>query len=211
MTQSKLVANLPATLLARTAILALLAAGLGRAPAMAAQADPAAGRVESLCNGVLEAVKQARTGGAQARAKKIQPVVDDSFNLGIMAQFAVGPAWAKMSAGDHAGVTAAMSRYTAARYAQEFEGFTGQKCVVDPAVQTRGPDKLVKSKIVEASDSSPVNYRLREYGGAWKVIDIYYTGVSQLATQRADFASVLQSSGAAGLTAKLNELAAKAR
>jgi len=106
---------------------------------------------------------------------------------------------------------AALTRHTAARYAQEFDSYTGQKCVVDPAVQTRGPDKLVKSQIVEPHDSSSVNYRLRQYSGAWKVIDVYYQGVSQLATERADFAGVLAAGGPPALVAKLNELTAKMR
>jgi len=180
--------------------------------ARAAPADPAAQRVESLCVGVLEAVKQAKGAGVQARARKIQPVIEESFDIGVMAQFAIGPtAWAKVSPAERAALVAALTRHTAARYAQEFDSYTGQKCVVDPAVQTRGPDKLVKSQIVEPHDSSSVNYRLRQYSGAWKVIDVYYQGVSQLATERADFAGVLAAGGPPALVAKLNELTAKMR
>jgi len=197
--------------LTAVAALVLLRGALSPAAASAAPTDPAGARVEGLCNGLLDAVKQTKTGGVPARARRIQPLVDDHFNLSVMAQFAVGPAWAKMTPADRVSVESALGRYTAARIAQEFDAYTGQRCVVDPAVQTRGPDKLVKSQIVEKAEASPVNYRLREYGGAWKVIDIYYNGVSQLATQRADFASVLQTGGAAGLTAKLNELAVKMR
>ena len=195
----------------RAAVAAFTLLASAVSPAAAAPADAAGARVEGLCNGLLDAMKQTKSGGLPARAHRMQPLVDDTFNLGVMAQFAVGPAWAKMTPAEHATVEAALGRYTAARIAQEFDAYTGQRCVVDPAVQTRGPDKLVKSQIVEKTETSPVNYRLREYGGAWKVIDIYYNGVSQLATQRADFAQVLQSGGAAGLTAKLNELAAKMR
>lgn len=176
-----------------------------------AASDPAAARADGLCNGVLEAVKQAKGASAEARAQKIQPVVQQGFNLQVMAQFAIGEPWTKMSPADHAAVEAALARYTAARYAHEFDSYSGQQCVIDEAVVTRGADKLVKSKVVEKGDSSPVNYRLREYGGAWKVIDIYYNGVSQLATQRADFASVVRTAGAPGLVAKLNELTAKMR
>lgn len=189
-----------------TAALGLLLAGGAHAAA-----DPAAVRVEALCNGMLEAVKQAKGPGAQARTRNLQPVVEQGFNLEAMAQFAIGEPWKAMSAAEHAQVAAALTRYTAARYAHEFDGFHGQRCAVDPAVTTRGPDKLVKSQVTEGGDSTSVNYRLREYGGAWKVIDVYYKGVSQLATERADFAGVVRSGGASGLVAKLNELTAKMR
>lgn len=184
---------------------------VGAPMAKAAPADPAAQRVEALCNGVLTALKESKAGGLQARAKRMQPVVEEGFDLGVMAQFAIGPGWTKMSPAERSGLTAALTRYTAARYAQEFDAYTGQKCVVDPNVTTRGVDKLVKSQIVEPGQSSSVNYRLRQYGGGWKVIDVYYEGVSELATERADFAGALASGGAPGLINRLNELTAKMR
>ncbi|MDE2488561.1 MAG: ABC transporter substrate-binding protein [Alphaproteobacteria bacterium] len=189
-------------------------AAIGLAPfgvARAAPADPAAARVEALCNGVVEAVKDTPSGGLQARAHRIQPVVEQNFEISMMAEFAIGPQWAKIPPAQRTQLTAALTRHTAARYAQEFDSYTGQKCLVDPAVQTRGPDKLVKSQIVDPHDRSSVNYRLRQYGGVWKVIDVYYEGVSQLATERADFAGVLASGGAPALVARLNELTAKMR
>jgi phospholipid transport system substrate-binding protein len=193
--------------LAAAAALSLIAAMTAGGAAKAAP-DPGAARVESLCDGVIEAVKQAKTTGLQARARRIQPAIEQNFNLEAMAQFTIGEAWAQMSQGDHTAVVAALTRFTAARYAQDFEG---DRCVVDPAVVNRGPDKLVKSQVVGGGESAPVNYRLRETGGAWKVIDVYYKGVSQLATQRADFAQVVKSGGAAGLVAKLNALTAAMR
>lgn len=194
-------------LLTAAAALALIAAPA----AQAAPADPAAQRVEALCNGVLTALRESKAGGLEARARRMQPVVEEGFDLGVMAQFAIGPTWAKLSPGERSALVAALTRYTAARYAQEFDAYTGQRCVVDPNVATRGPDKLVRSQIVEAGDASSVNYRLRQYGGGWRVIDVYYEGVSQLATERADFAGVLAKGGPQGLINRLNELTAKMR
>ncbi len=48
---------------------------------------------------------------------------------------------------------------------------------------------------------------MHEAGGSWKIIDVYLNGnISQLAQKRADFAATLSSSGAAGLTKRLNAL-----
>ena len=173
--------------------------------ARATAADPAAARVESLCDGVIDVVKQSKGAAVSARAHRIQPMIEQHFNFEVMAQVAIGEPWAKMSGAERANVVAALTRYTSARYAKEFDG---QKCLVDPAVTTRGVDKLVKSQVVASDGDSPVNYRLREYGGTWKVIDVFYNGVSQLAVQRADFAQVLRTDGAPGLVAKLNALTA---
>ena len=54
-------------------------------------------------------------------------------------------------------------------------------------------------------DDVTLNYRMRQAGDAWKVIDVYYNGsISQLTTQRSDFASSLASGGAKALIAKLD-------
>ena len=37
----------------------------------------------------------------------------------------------------------------------------------------------------------PISYRLRQSGGGWKIIDVFYrNSISQIATRRADFAGV---------------------
>lgn len=188
--------------------LAVALAG-GASASRAAQADPAAGRVESFCNGVIDTVKGLKGAGAQTRADQLRPLIEAHFELPVLAQFAVGQPWTSMTPAERTSVVSGLSRYTAARYAQEFDSYSGQRCTVDPAVVTRGPDKLVKTRVTEGGETTSVDYRLREYGGAWKVVDVYFKGVSQLATQRADFAGVLRTSGASGLVAKLNELTAR--
>ncbi len=189
--------------------IALLATVLGGA-AQAAE-DPAAGQVDKFCHAVLQVSAQADAAGLQARAQRLQPLIEKYFDVELMARFAVGEPWAAWSAADRSVVISALSRFTAARYATELDHGRQQQCMVDPSVVTRGPDKLVKSKIVEQAESSSVNYRLRQSGDAWKVIDVYYNGASQLLMERADFASVIREKGAPGLVAKLKELTAKMR
>jgi phospholipid transport system substrate-binding protein len=184
----------------------LLAGALVFSATAAAASDPAAARVDWLCNSLLEGAKQK---GAEARARKLEPVVEAAFNPSVMAQFVIGPPWAKMSPADHAAISTALTRYLAARYAREIDTYTGQRCAVDEAVVVRGPDKLVKSQIVEPGETTSLNYRLREYGGAWKVIDVYFNGVSQMTMQRADFAAVVSEGGAPAVVAKLKALTAK--
>jgi phospholipid transport system substrate-binding protein len=95
---------------------------------------------------------------------------------------------------------------TIANYASNFDSFSGEKFEVDPAVQTRGTDKVVQSKLVTGNQTIPFNYRMRQTGGAWKIVDVYLNGtISQLATRRSDFASTA-ADGAPALIKKINEL-----
>ena len=53
-------------------------------------------------------------------------------------------------------------------------------------------------------------YRMRlASDGRWKVIDVYSDAISQLATNRSDYASTMNSGGAPALIQKINALAEK--
>ena len=67
---------------------------------------------------------------------------------------------------------------TIANYAKNFDSFSGEKFTVDPAAQVHGTDKVVMSKLVTGGQTIPFNYRMRQSGGTWKVIDVYLNGSS---------------------------------
>ena len=87
--------------------------------------------------------------------------------------------------------------------------YRGEKITVTGPAEMRGGDKFVKTMLTGKGVSEAINYRLRESGGQWKVIDVYYrNAISQLATRRSDFAAVVTKGGAQALIAHLNRLAA---
>ena len=181
------------------------------APAVAAaQADPAISTVETLDTALLEAMKSGKSAGTEGRYHKLAPVVDRVFDLPAMTRFAVGTTWSTYSSADQASLVKAFGRLTAANLAHNFSGFTGEQFKVNPAVQTRGPDKLVRTQIVPKSgDPTDLNYRMRSSGGAWKIIDVYYGAISQLTSQRSDFAATVNSGGANALIKSIDAQADK--
>lgn len=196
--------------------LPFLAAALGAlaiaaaSPLLAAPADPAVARIETLDRALIDTLKQGPSLGPKGRYRKLEPVIDAAFDLPQMTRIAVGPAWNTMSAADQEALVKAFTRLTVASYAHNFDKFGGETFTVDPAAQTRGTDKVVKSVLTPGS-GAPVNltYRMRLSGGTWKIIDVYYGAISQLTTRRADFAGPLASGGAKGLVAHLDGLSDK--
>jgi phospholipid transport system substrate-binding protein len=180
-------------------------------PARAASADPAAAQVDGLDAALLSAMKAGKAAGVQGRSRILAPAVARAFDIPTMIKFAVGPGWANIPAGQQQALAEAFQRLTVASYAHNFDGYSGERFEVDPNVVTRGPDKVVQSKIISAG-SAPVviSYRMRQSGGAWKIIDVFYNGsISQLTTRRADFSATLAQGGATALIAHLNSLADK--
>ena len=184
---------------------------LAGAAAHAAQSDPAAAQIEAFDASLLETMKAAKTLGLEGRTHKLEPVVRRAFDTATMIRFAVGPSWSSLSAADQGALKDAFERLTVAGYARNFDGYSGETFEINPNVLTRGPDKVVKTQLISPHDApTTISYRMRQSGGDWKIIDVYYNGaISELTTRRADFASTLAKGGAPALIAHLNALAEK--
>jgi len=192
-------------------LFATLALALASPPAFAQVADPAAGTVQTLNSGLLSIMRAGAGAGQAGRARAIAPVIDRTFDIGLMTRLAVGPTWTTIAPADQTALVSAFRALTVAQYAKNFDSFGGESFTLVPQVETRGGDKLVRTMLVVPKGSSEaLNYRLRQSGGQWKIIDVYYrNAISQLATRRSEFARPLATGGARSLIAHLNQLAAK--
>lgn len=181
------------------------------APVLAQAVDPVRAPVQMLDDGLLAIMKGGSGMGTQGRIAKIGPVVDQTFDIPLITRLSVGPDWVKVAPADQTALAAAMRRMTVAQYASNFSSWSGQSFTIDPKVETRGADKLVRTTLSAPKDDAvPIAYRLRQSGGKWRVIDVYYrNAISQLATRRADFAGVFAKGGAKALISHLDALAAK--
>lgn len=181
------------------------------APAAAQTADPARAPVQMLDDGLIAIMKGGSSLETQGRIAKIGPVVDQTFDIPLITRLSVGPDWVKVAPADQSALVAAMRRMTVAQYASNFSSWSGHSFAIDPKIETRGADKLVRTTLSAPKDEAvPIAYRLRQSGGKWRVIDVYYrNSISQLATRRADFAGVFAKGGAKALITHLDALTAK--
>jgi phospholipid transport system substrate-binding protein len=185
----------------------LLALVLVAPAARAAASDPAVAPIQAL-TAALDKSMQAGAGTSMVeRYRNLEPAVEHAYALPLMTRICVGPDWTKLSADDQKAVIAAFTRYTVASYAHNFREPDGKKFEIDNDVASRGQDKIVRARLTLPHDT-PANllYRLHELDGAWKVVDVYYNGVSELNLRRTDFAAALGSGGVTELIAHLNKL-----
>ena len=163
--------------------------------------DPAARRIESYYATLLPAVSAARGLGVAERARRISSAVLGAFDIGAMTRLAVGPGWSRFSASERSQTIDAFGKFLVADYASQLGDYSGESYKVDPIVEVRGGDQIVKTRL----GSTEIDYLVR---GA-RIVDIYANGtVSELAARRAEFSSILASSGGAErLTRELRERA----
>ncbi|WP_246331947.1 ABC transporter substrate-binding protein [Sphingomonas chungangi] len=171
------------------------------APAVAhADASEPAARIGAYDDAVIGVMK-AKLGTA-ARADRFEPIVKAYYDMPTIAGLVAGPAWASASATDKASAITALTRHSAVSLARNFKDYDGTPFTVDPKVIARGPDRVVKVTI----GTDLLYYRMRQSAGTWKIVDVISSGVSNLALQRADLATTIQSGGLPALVKKLAQL-----
>ncbi|MGB8843183.1 MAG: ABC transporter substrate-binding protein [Aliidongia sp.] len=174
------------------------------------RAEPAAVPViDALDHALLGVMQDAAKLGYQGRYAALEPVIEHSFNVPLMTQLIVGPAWTGWSADQRDAMSDAFRRFITATYARRFDGYSGEGFVIDGARD--GPNgTIILTRLTRPRDPAiAINYLLRDNGaGVPQVVDVYLTGtISELATRHSEFGAVLQHEGYAGLLAELEKKA----
>ena len=178
---------------------------LSALPARGQAPSAASARIEKYYEELMPTIRQAARLTVRERDKRFAPAITGAFDLATMTRLAVGPPWKTFSQPQQAAVQEAFTRFIVADYASQINDYSGEKFVVEPQTvpETRGGGEIVKTRLLQASGRTVIiNYLVR--GG--RVIDVYLNGtISDLATRRDEFASIIASGGADGLIKRLQE------
>jgi phospholipid transport system substrate-binding protein len=185
-------------------IAAMMAVVLFRSiPLQAETLSPAAIHIRSYYQQLMPTIQQASRLSVRERDRRFTPAITSAFDIPTMTRLAVGPAWKNFSAGQRAAVQDAFAKFIIADYASQVTDYSGESFVVEPktAPEPRGGGEIVKTKLLQPGGRTVViNYLVR--GG--RVIDVYFNGtISDLATRRDEFSSILASGGADALIKRL--------
>jgi len=161
--------------------------------------------VRSFYDTLLTTMKAGALLGESGRYARLAPVIDRLFDVPAMARLAVGLSWETLSATQQQQVIVAFAHYITATYADRFDKYSGEQLQVI-GEQPYGTQVIVQTKIVKVTDEPvTLNYRMRANRGSWQIADVYLDGtISQLATQRSEFHSILQREGISGLITALD-------
>jgi phospholipid transport system substrate-binding protein len=174
-------------------------------PIRAQTPSAAVAKIQTYYQQLMPTIQQAARLSVRERDRRFTPVFAAVFDMPTMARLAVGPAWKTFSAEQQAAVRDAFARFIVADYASQIKDYSGESFVVDPqpTAESRGGGEIVKTKLLQPGGRTVnINYLVR----GERVIDIYLNGtISDLATRRDEFASIIASGGADGLIKKLRD------
>jgi phospholipid transport system substrate-binding protein len=178
---------------------------------LAAAQDAAQAPVVKLHDALIASMKAGKGMPFADRVKTLGPVVNESYNFSVVTEIAAGPYWNRMSEEERKSLVDAFSAYSVAKYAANFDKFSGER--FELIGQKPGPNDSiwVLSRLVIAGQN-PVNFNflVRNYGDSWRIVDVYTMGsISEVSTQRSQFMSILRDGGVAGLLRTLKDRTGK--
>jgi phospholipid transport system substrate-binding protein len=169
---------------------------------LAESSSPAAQHIETYYQQLMPTLEAAGQLSVGERDRRFAPAIRSAFDIATMTRLATGPAWSGFSGAQQAAVREAFAGFLVAEYAHEVSDYSGESFVVDPQTspESRGGGEVVKTELLQPGGRTvQINYLVR--GG--RVIDVYFNGtVSDLATRRDEFASILAGGGGADALVK---------
>jgi phospholipid transport system substrate-binding protein len=196
----------------RRQLLAIVGVGLTGALAptgVGAQTTPGpSDTIRAFCDVLLSIMQNAVALGPKGRYQRLEPAIQGSFDLPFMTRLSIGPSWGRLSPEQKQQAWKAFGRYFTAVYASRFDGYSGEQFkVLGEQKITHGV--LVRTQLIKHNgEIVSINYFLHDNDIAWQIRDVYVSGtISELATRRSEFATILRGQGVDGLIAALNKKA----
>lgn len=133
---------------------------------------------------------------------------NQDFDLKTIGRFVMGRHWREATPAQQDQYQRLFEKMVITVYTQRFDNYAGQQFTVKGSSPVDGADTdtLVKSEIIQTEAGAPpvaVEWRVRNQGGAYKIIDVIVEGVSMSVTQRSDFDAVIANGGIDGLISDL--------
>jgi phospholipid transport system substrate-binding protein len=153
-----------------------------------------------------EAMKRAKELGYSGRYKLLEPIIKDAFAIPFMAAQSTGRYWKTLKGEDRSLFITTYTDWTIATYAGRFNSYSGEKFnLVSESAPVQGTVTVISNLIKQNNEEVSFHYLFRKVDGAWRIVDIQISGVSQLALTRAQFVGVIKDKGFKGLISMLRD------
>lgn len=152
----------------------------------------------------LEDVDLKKPGRAEERRRLLEKIIGDRFSYDEMARRSLGAQWNKLSDGEKREFVDLFKRLLSSSYADKIEGYSGEQ-VQYLNERVEGEYAEVRTKVASGKTEIPLDYRLLNKSGDWRVYDVVVDGVSLVNNYRSQFTKIIRESSYTDLVAKLRE------
>jgi phospholipid transport system substrate-binding protein len=128
----------------------------------------------------------------EAQKEKLWVLIRQVFDFEGISMLAVGQNWKLFSPEQKKVFTDVFTTRLGNSYLNKIQGSFNNEKVEFLSEEALSPAKyIVKTKIIREVDSIPVDYRVRQVDGVWRIYDVLVEGVSLVANYRSQFNDIL--------------------
>jgi len=176
-------------------------------PGQPVAGGPATEAVKSSINEVIQILEDKelkKPGRAEERRRKLEQVIGNRFSYEEMAKRALGAPWKELNEAERKEFVELFQRLLSKSYAGKIEGYSGEQIQY---LNERHADEYaeVRTKIVSGKTEIPLDYRLLQIAGDWRVYDVVVDGVSLVNNYRGQFTKIIRESSYKGLVEQLRK------
>jgi phospholipid transport system substrate-binding protein len=165
-----------------------------------------AGAPTEVVRGVIERGLDILQNPAYSKSQKhqmVKDIVDPHFDYREMAKLSLGATWRSLSGGQQDEFVRLFAELLEASYADKIDKYARRVKIDYTGEIPEGNRVEVRTVVVRPNDRFPLNYRLIQEGGTWKVYDVVIEGVSLVSNYRSQFSRIIHQSSYAELVRRL--------
>lgn len=163
--------------------------------------------IQKLQSSLLQVMRESEQLGYEGRFKFLEPVIEQSHDLELIIKTILGATyWSQLDKEQKNLVIDTFRQLSIATYAGRFNQYEGEQFEVIEQRALPHEQTLVRSQLTK-SDGGTVNfdYVLQQTEGRWRIVNILFDGVSDLAIKRGEYRAIMQRDGFQALIELLKE------
>jgi phospholipid transport system substrate-binding protein len=166
--------------------------------------------IEAQVNKLLGVLNNKAQTDKVAKEKEIWEIVNGIFDYDELSRLTMGRNWKKLNPAQQKEFPELFSKVLGNVYMDRIMAYTSEKVVFDDNVGVTDGKAVIKSRIVTSDKEIPIDYRMVENAGKWKVYDVVIEGVSLVSNYRSQFNSILTNKSPEDLMDTLRKKASEA-
>lgn len=156
----------------------------------------AEGFVANMAKRALDFLSNTQQTQAQ-KTESFRRLLEENFDMETIGRFTLGRYWKTATPQQQVEYQKLFKKRVVEIYSDRFSEYKGQQFEITGSRPDGDNDTIVSSKILPAGGGQTVlvEWRVRNKGGNYRVVDVIVEGVSMSVTQRSDFSGVIQQGG----------------
>ncbi|MGE4298389.1 MAG: phospholipid-binding protein MlaC [Desulfovibrionaceae bacterium] len=161
---------------------------------LAVAADGPSATMEKAVNRVLDILKSGNYADASKREvlrEQLNPIVNDAFDFNEMSWRTVGRQWRDFSDAQQQTFAGLFADLLTETYIDRIQAYSDEEVIFTGEVEGSKGNVEVHTVVKMADNDIPINYRMSDRSGTWRVYDVFVEGVSLVKNYRVQFQEIL--------------------